>query len=275
MAQDRIFINYRRSDAQAWAGRIYDRLEPRFGADALFMDVDKIPAGRDFVEYLGEQVSACAVFLTLIAESWLDTADDAGRRRLEDPNDFVRIEIEAALARDIRVIPVLLGDAPMPRAEVLPEALKPLARRNAVRLRHESFARDLEGLARQIEQGLEEAKERRAVEEAAAKRAAAAAAEAERQRLVEERRAELGANLTPEEIAKAEELANWEFVKDRGDAGLLRDHLARFGGGVSALWARAALARLDWAALEADKAATAADIKAFLDEFPDLSLIHI
>jgi hypothetical protein len=95
----KIFINYRRT-----AGRLHDRLTQTFGRKNLFMDVDHIPAGVDFVDYLPSQVAACDVFLAVIGPNWLDAKDDDGRRRFDSPHDFVTIEIAAALARNIRVI---------------------------------------------------------------------------------------------------------------------------------------------------------------------------
>src|SRR5215469_4681140 len=123
----KIFINYRRDDSPGTAGRLHDRLAQTFGRNNLFMDVDHIPAGVDFVEYLHSQVAACRVFLAVIGRNWLDAKDDDGRRRLDNPDDFVAIEIAAALSRDIRVIPVLVDGALMPKARDLPEPLKPLA----------------------------------------------------------------------------------------------------------------------------------------------------
>src|ERR1700758_5203841 len=125
-----IFINYRRDDSAGAAGRLYDRLAHAFGRKNIFMDVDHIPAGIDFVAHLSKQVAACRVLVVVIGPKWLEAVDEAGRRRLDQPDDFVAIEIAAALARDIPVIPVLL-DARMPRGSELPDALKPLARRHA------------------------------------------------------------------------------------------------------------------------------------------------
>jgi len=97
----KIFINYRRDDSISTAGRLHDRLAQTFGRKNLFMDVDHIPAGVDFVEYLNSQVTACDVFLAIIGPNWLDSKDDDGRRRFDNPDDFVTIEIAAALARKI------------------------------------------------------------------------------------------------------------------------------------------------------------------------------
>jgi formylglycine-generating enzyme required for sulfatase activity len=126
-----VFISYRRQDAKAIAGRIFDRLEARFGRDAVFMDIDSIPPGVDFPEWLSENVAQASVVLALIGHAWVDARDEQGQRRLDNPNDFVRIEIEAALARKIPVVPLLIDGAPFPRIEELPTSLQPLTRRNA------------------------------------------------------------------------------------------------------------------------------------------------
>ena len=108
---DKIFINYRREDSIGTAGRLRDRLAGTFGQQNLFMDVDNIPAGVDFVADLNNQVATCRVFLAVIGPNWLDAKDETGRRRLGNPDDFVVIEIAAALSRNIPVIPVLLDGA--------------------------------------------------------------------------------------------------------------------------------------------------------------------
>lgn len=141
MPQGRIFISYRRGSDNNAAGRIYDRLESAFGRDRLFMDVDAIPPGVDFVEYLDRQVSGCEAFLVVIGPGWLAEAP-----RLCEPADFVRIEIEAALKRPaIPIIPVLIDNARMPEVDSLPESLRPLARRNAISVPHEHFAAVVDG----------------------------------------------------------------------------------------------------------------------------------
>src|SRR5947207_1991155 len=146
----KIFINYRRDDSFGTAGRLYDRLAQAFGRDNLFMDVDHIPAGVDFIDYLNSQVAACDVFLAVIGPNWLDAKDDSGRRRFDNPDDFVTIEIAAALARNIRVIPVLVDGARTPKADKLPDSVKPLVRRNAVEVRNTQFGRDAEALANKV-----------------------------------------------------------------------------------------------------------------------------
>jgi hypothetical protein len=128
---DTIFINYRREDSAATAGRLHDRLAQAFGRKRIFMDVDQIPAGIDFVAHLNSQVAACGVVLVVIGPHWLDVKNEAGQRRLNQPDDFVAIEIAAALARDIRVIPVLVDGASVPQASELPDSLKPVCTENS------------------------------------------------------------------------------------------------------------------------------------------------
>src|SRR5262245_34541258 len=152
----KIFINYRRGDDPGNTGRLFDQLEDVFPREQLFIDVDSIRPGRDFVRVVEEQVAQCDVLLAVIGKGWLDARDDQGTRRLEKPDDFVRIEIESALKLDKVVIPVLVQDARMPSAHDLPDALKPLARRNAVRLTHERFRAEAQGLVKAIQQILDE-----------------------------------------------------------------------------------------------------------------------
>jgi membrane protein involved in colicin uptake len=150
----RIFINYRRDDSIGMAGRLHDRLAHTFGRAKLFMDVDHIPVGTDFVAHLNSQVAECDVILVVIGPNWLDVKDESGRRRLDDPDDFVAIEIAAALTREIRVIPVLVDGARMPKASELPDSLKPLARRHAVDVRHAHFGHDAEALVARMREAL-------------------------------------------------------------------------------------------------------------------------
>lgn len=147
----RVFISYRRKEASGMAGRLYDRLAARFGDDQVFMDVDKIALGVDFAEVIAQAVSSSRVLLAVIGPTWLTATDGDGRRRLQDPNDLVRLEIAAALERGIRVIPILIEDADMPSRQELPEDLAELADRQALRVRHESFRVDTDRLLAAVE----------------------------------------------------------------------------------------------------------------------------
>jgi hypothetical protein len=106
------------------------------------MDVDNIPVGIDFEAHLNSQLAECGVILVVIGSKWLRVKDKAGRRRLYQPDDPVAIEIGAALARNIPVIPVLIDGTPIPKASDLPDSLKALVRRQAIEIRHTSFGRD-------------------------------------------------------------------------------------------------------------------------------------
>jgi hypothetical protein len=130
-----IFISYRRNDSPDATGRIYDRLVSEFGKAQVFKDVDSIPLGQDFRGHLNTIVSECGVVLAIIGPRWTDASSNAGQRRLEDPDDFVRIELEAALARDIPVVPVLVAHAPLPVASDLPATLAPMAFRQSIEVR--------------------------------------------------------------------------------------------------------------------------------------------
>jgi formylglycine-generating enzyme required for sulfatase activity len=141
-----VFITYRRDDTAAFAGRVHDRLEREFGRDHLFMDVDAIPLGVNFVKVLEQEVAKCDVLLAIIGSDWLDARDENGGRRLDNANDFVRIEIAAALKRDIPVIPILVDGTPVPKAHQLPEDIKDLALRNGLDVRNASFRSDMEKL---------------------------------------------------------------------------------------------------------------------------------
>jgi beta-lactam-binding protein with PASTA domain len=138
-----IFISYRREDTAGHAGRIFDRLRERFGRDKVFMDVAGIEPGVDFVEAIDRAVSSCDVLLVIIGKKWLSCSDASGKRRLDDPKDFIRLETATALRRDIRVIPVLVQDAAMPSEGDLPDDLKKLARRQATEIGDTHWDSDL------------------------------------------------------------------------------------------------------------------------------------
>jgi hypothetical protein len=126
-----IFISYRRDDSEGHAGRLHDNLIRRYGESTVFMDL-AIEPGADFVTTLEDAVGSCAVLLAVIGRQWLTVTNvTTGKRRLDDPNDFVRIEIVTALRRGIGVIPILVHNARMPGTDDLPDDLKSLARRQA------------------------------------------------------------------------------------------------------------------------------------------------
>ncbi len=140
--QGRIFISYRRQET-AWPARqLYEVLVDRFGAESVFKDVDDIEPGDDFVERITEAVASCDVLLALIGNQWLTMTDVHGGRRLDNPEDFVRLELTAALSRGVRVVPILVDGAAMPRPEQLPPDLVPLTRRQAVEISAVGFNTD-------------------------------------------------------------------------------------------------------------------------------------
>lgn len=153
---DQIFICYRRGDSAGYAGRLYDRLKARFGADRIFMDIGAIDLGTDFVEEIEKAVSSCKVQIVLIGRRWLNAKDSQGNRRLDKPEDFVRLEIESALRRKIRVIPALVSGAIMPSSTDLPESLKSLSRRQGIEIDHASFDDDVARLIKTLERILGE-----------------------------------------------------------------------------------------------------------------------
>jgi TIR domain len=150
---NKIFICYRRDDSASSAGRVKDRLEQEFGPDLVFMDVDAIPFGVDFVKVLRAEVAKCDVLITVIGPSWLIIRDEKGNPRLDDANDFVRIEIAAALQRGIPVIPLLVDGAKVPKANQLPSDIERLAFRHGLEVRHSSFRSDMDRLIRGLKGG--------------------------------------------------------------------------------------------------------------------------
>jgi DNA polymerase len=135
-------------------GRLYDHLVQHFAPGDVFMDVDDIPPGADFVVVLEEAVAACDVLIAVIGPAWLTAADNSGQRRLDQWDDFVRIEIASALKQNKLVIPVLVGRARMPSPAQLPEDLAALARRNAIEISHQRFNDDIQRLVDAIKKAL-------------------------------------------------------------------------------------------------------------------------
>ncbi|MFZ0426234.1 MAG: toll/interleukin-1 receptor domain-containing protein [Xanthobacteraceae bacterium] len=286
----KIFINYRRGDDSGYAGRLYDRLQDKFEPQQIFMDVDSIAPGLDFVRELNDRVAECDVLLAVIGKDWIDARNAAGGRRLDDPDDFVRIEIAAALSRDKRVIPVLVGGAQMPRPEELPEPLRPLARRNAVRLTYERFRADTQGLVKALQRAFEEIEileKSKAESEEAARRAEEErrrrereaeihAAEAERTRLAEDaarqakdderRRLEAAAELREREERGFNAAKNANSVA-AFDAFLAEHPKSHFGAEAQRL--QAALRKREAAFAEAMASNDAAALRSFRDRYKD------
>lgn len=154
----KVFISYRRDDTLAFTGRLRDKLAERFGPDQVFMDFDNIPLGSDFREHLQDSLKECDVLLAVIGPNWTGTVADANKSRLSDPADFVRLEIQVALERDIPIIPVLVGDASMPTEEELPPDLEPLLYRQAAPV---DMARDFHVHADRLVNGIEQITEPR------------------------------------------------------------------------------------------------------------------
>jgi hypothetical protein len=149
----RLFISYRREDSAYISDRINERLTQRFGRQTVFKDVDSIPLGQDFRKHLREAVGGCDVLLAVIGKEWLAVDRQTGARRIDDPRDHLRIEVESALERDIPVIPVLVQGAAVPTEAELPETLRALAYRNAQPVRPDpDFNNDMDRLLRGIEQ---------------------------------------------------------------------------------------------------------------------------
>lgn len=151
-----VFISYRRQDSQSAAGRLADHLKEHMRGVPIFRDVETIEPGVDFVEAIGRALESCGVLLAVIGPRWANLADGAGRRRLDDPNDYTRLEIATALARqDVRVIPVLVEGAQMPGGDDLPENLKPLSRRNAIELTDKRWEYDVSQLVETLNKALD------------------------------------------------------------------------------------------------------------------------
>ncbi len=151
-----VFISYRREDSAAYAGRLFDILSAEFGTANTFMDVDDIKGGDDFTTVIDRKLDVSDALVAVIGQHWLSATDPNAGRRLDNPNDFVRIEIAKALQRGIRVIPVLVGGAALPHPSDLPDNLKALCERQAVEIRDARFhedAKDLVGVLHQTLHG--------------------------------------------------------------------------------------------------------------------------
>ncbi len=146
-----IFISYRRSDVPNAATLLHVLLSRRLPLEDIFIDVGGIEPGDDFVATLTDRLATCKVLLAVIGPKWLDARDSAGRRRLDQDDDYVRLELETALRRRLHIVPVLFDGAPAPKSTELPEALAPLARLNAISPTLDPVGDGIEPLARKIE----------------------------------------------------------------------------------------------------------------------------
>lgn len=147
-----IFISYRRDDTEGEAGRLFDDLTRAFGNEAVFMDVSGIEPGTDFRKAIDDNVACCGVLLAIIGPTWATITGSDGQPRLDNENDYVRLEISSALRRNIAVIPVLVHEAHMPHADQLPDDLKNLAYRNSVEITHARWNSDVQLLVQALEQ---------------------------------------------------------------------------------------------------------------------------
>lgn len=152
-----MFICYRREDAAFAASYLYDRLGERFGPERVFKDVDSIPLGDDFVDAVTVAVGACDCLVAVIGPQWLAAEDRHGQRRIDLLDDYVRLELEAALQRGVRIIPLCIDGAQMPLAHQLPVSLAPLVRRNALEVTSTRIRADVTRLVDAVERSMEEA----------------------------------------------------------------------------------------------------------------------
>jgi len=165
----KILLNYRRADSKGYAVAIYNSLVSNFGEDQIFMDIDAIEPGTDFVKVLEKAVLQCDVLIVLIGSQWLGIKDASGERRLDNKSDFVRIEIKAALEREVTVLPVLVQGAIMPSTAQLPDDIRSLARRQAFVI-SDRFSTDVEQLVEVLNKILERARRERIEKEKAEKK---------------------------------------------------------------------------------------------------------
>lgn len=241
-----VFISYRRGDDSPVAGLLRDCLEEEFGRADLLADAYEMPASPNFIPVIEQRMMECSALLVVISELWLDAPDGSGGRLLDNPDDFVRVEIASALRQNKRILPVLVNEARMPGVERLPEALKPLVYCNTVRLSHKRAMTDLEQLAATLRTVLAEA-------EGAVGRAARGETEwrAATQRANFE---QVTAWPTLAEFHEVLEPANWETIKAQQNARPARSHL----DGVSGLFPPDPATQVEIASW-----------RAFLSEFPD------
>lgn len=170
-----VFINYRTGDGEWPAAFLDDKFKRRYGADRVFRDATSLEAGHDFRHELRRRLERCTVLVVLIGPTWLTARDDAGRRRLDNPADYVRMEIEESLARKIRVVPITLNDVRLPLADELPAGIADLAHRQSRVFRSRHYESDFGQIVAVIDDEIPQATENDDAERAGAGRAAGAA----------------------------------------------------------------------------------------------------
>jgi molecular chaperone DnaK len=268
--EGKIFISYRRQDDAGFTQALFLALEKQFSSDHLFLDVEGyIKPGDDFEDIIKEQIAASEVVLVVIGPRWAELL--LGRQG--DPNDYLVLEIKAALDQRKRVIPVLVSGASFLRAEALPDSIRVLARKQTVAIRPDHFSADCQRLINSLKEQLAGAERESGARTESERRAATEArfateeeVEARIEAAEKLRRNQVAEGLSETNIRRAEELANWDFIKEKGDIQELRDHLARYPGGTTERYALAQLDALLWRRL-GDKPKIE-DVRAYLDEFP-------
>ncbi|PIE01298.1 MAG: hypothetical protein CSA79_00920 [Thiothrix nivea] len=147
----KVFISYRRQDSAGYVRALYNELAQHFGQEQIFMDVDDIPLGTDFVSMMNRNLQDCTMMLVVIGPQWLNIRDSQGERRLDNPDDFVRLEVARAIKDNFDIIPVLVNGAAMPGENDLPDNLKPLSRRQALELDNKYYKHGIADLTAALE----------------------------------------------------------------------------------------------------------------------------
>jgi len=267
----RIFINYRRNDDPGFVHAVFQQLELEFGNDAVFMDVEGfLKPGDNFLRTINDQIGACDIVLVVIGPRWAELMNS----RSNSAEDFVRIEIETALEKEKRIVPLLVGGATMPRSSSLPPSIRTVPHRHAIGLRPERFRADCQGLVQAIREQLRAAELERSArteaerQSAVNKRVTEGIEEAKHivaaESVAEKSEAE---GLSAEDILRAEEIVNWNFIQNRDDTDVLRDHIARFPEGSTANLAIIRLQEIIWESIAQNP--TGIELTLFLEEFPD------
>ena len=146
-----IFISYRREDTTPYAGRLWENLRAHFAGTSVFIDLDSLSAGVPFAKRIQEAIGECSVLIALIGRSYVTSVDESGNRRLDDPRDFVRLEVTAALRKKVPVIPVLVGGATLPRRSEMPKPMAGMLNQNAIEITDQRWRYDVDRLITAVE----------------------------------------------------------------------------------------------------------------------------